>query len=125
MNPLIHKWLEIGNQNTWISRAVDPPQTEKSFTECHTVQELWDKLNHGDWGLGEAFFLGDLCFMNQVDGGYGEWLVIRNKVAFESISFNPERTPIAWWEKFIEAVRMAPESQLVTLEYRNRRRDGP
>ncbi len=44
----IQEWLEIGNQNTWISKAVDPPQTEKSFTECHTVQELWERLNHGN-----------------------------------------------------------------------------
>jgi hypothetical protein len=35
--------------------------------------------------LGQAFFLGDLCFIQQVGGG-DEWLVIKENVAFESVS---------------------------------------
>lgn len=124
MNPLIKKWLEIGNNNRWISLAVDPPQTEKIFTEYKTIQDLWDKLNHGNWGLGEAFYLGDICLMNQADGGWGEWLVIRGDFAFESISFRPERNTVEWFEEFIKAVGKAPEEQLRTLSYRDIKRDS-
>lgn len=123
MNTLIHKWVEIGNQNPWVSRAIDPPLSERSFTECHTVQELWDKLSYGNWCLAEAFFIDNICFMNQSSSGWGEWLAIRDEIAFESISFNPERTPVEWWEEFIKDVKRSSEEQLKTLKYR--RRDEP
>jgi hypothetical protein len=78
-------WLAIGEANRWIRRACDPPCTRASFVECGYVAELATRLAHGNWCLGQAFFLGDLCFIQQVGGG-DEWLVIKENVAFESAS---------------------------------------
>ena len=118
MNPLIQTWIDKANKNPWTRVAWDPPVTENNFFECKTVQELWDKLNHGNWCLGQPFYIGNICLMNQVNGGWGEWLVIRGKVSFESISFNPIHTPISWWEKFIADVGSATDDELKNLEYR-------
>ena len=78
-------WLAIGEANRWIRRACDPPCTRASFVECGYVAELATRLAHGNWCLGQAFFLGDLCFIQQVGGG-DEWLVIKENIAFESAS---------------------------------------
>ena len=78
-------WLAIGEANRWIRRACDPPFTRKCFVECADAVELAERLAHGNWCLGQAFFLGDLCFIQQVGGG-DEWLVIKQNVAFESAS---------------------------------------
>ena len=47
--------------------------------------DLKGYLEHGNWCLGSAFYLGDVCFIEQVAGA-GEWLVIKQNVAFESAS---------------------------------------
>jgi hypothetical protein len=78
-------WLAVGEANRWIRRAWDPPFTRRCFVECADAAELAERLAHGNWCLGQAFFLGDLCFIQQVGGG-DEWLVIRHNVAFESAS---------------------------------------
>jgi hypothetical protein len=78
-------WLAIGNANRWIRRAGDPPFTRKCFVECADAADLAERLAHGNWCLGQSFFLGDLCFVQQVGGG-DEWLVIKQNVAFESAS---------------------------------------
>ncbi len=81
----VKTWLEVGRENRWIGRACDPPFTRRSFTRCADASELKARLAHGNWCLGSAFSLGDLCFIEQVGGG-DEWLVIKQNVAFESIS---------------------------------------
>jgi hypothetical protein len=81
----VSTWLAIGEANRWIRRACDPPFTRKGFVECVDAAELAARLSHGNWCLGQAFFFGDLCFIQQVGGG-DEWLVIKHNVAFESAS---------------------------------------
>lgn len=84
-NPLIRTWVEIGRENYWIARAYDPEFDENSFYECQSVSQLIEKLEHGNWSVGSAFYYKDLAFINQVDGG-DEWKVIRGDKAFESWS---------------------------------------
>jgi hypothetical protein len=79
-------WLRIGRQNPSIRSANNPPFTLNSFHECRSVNELIEQFRHGRWPLGQAFSLGDLCFIQQADGG-DEWLTIRQDRAFESINF--------------------------------------
>lgn len=81
----VSTWLAIGSANRWIQRACDPPFTRRSFVECRDAVELKAWLAHGNWCLGSAFYLGDLCFIEQ-QAGAGEWLVIKDNVAFESAS---------------------------------------
>lgn len=83
---LREQWYRLGAENPWISSADDPPFTRNSFTGCYSVEELADRIGHGNWSLGTAFYYRDLCFINQVDGG-DEWLTIRHGIAFESITF--------------------------------------
>lgn len=81
-------WLEIGRCNPWIRAAWDPPFDRRSFFEAADLDALEERLEHGNWSLGQAFHLGELCFINQVNGG-DEWLTIRRNLAFESISAEP------------------------------------
>jgi hypothetical protein len=82
----IDRWIQIGLKNPWIVQAYDPPLTRACFYECRTPEELKEKLEHGNWCLGTAFYYLDICFINQVDGG-DEWLTIRHGIPFESISW--------------------------------------
>jgi hypothetical protein len=82
----IPTWLKIGKANPWIRQASDPAFNTQSFHPCLNDAELLDKLEHGNWCLGQAFFLGDLCVIQQVDGG-DEWLTIKQDTPFESMSF--------------------------------------
>src|SRR6202042_1564420 len=70
---LVLEWLKLGKQYPWIKEAEDPPFNTQSFQECQTDKELLEKFEHGNWSLGQAFYVGNLCFINQVDGG-DEWL---------------------------------------------------
>lgn len=81
----IATWLIIGAANRWIREACDPPFTRASFTRCADAAEFKARLAHGNWCLGSAFYLGTLCFIEQTGGG-DEWLVIKENVAFESVS---------------------------------------
>jgi hypothetical protein len=85
-NRYLSKWLDIGKKNFWIRQANDPPFNSQSFHECKDEDELLDKFDNGRWTLGQAFFLGEICFVQQVDGG-DEWLAIKQDVDFDSISF--------------------------------------
>ena len=78
-------WLDIGNKNLWVREAGDPPFNELSFKICRDVHDLTDRILQGNWGLGSAFVLDDICFINQVNGG-DEWLTIKGKTKFESIT---------------------------------------
>ena len=120
-SPYLSRWLELGRANRWISRAVDPPFTETSFAECRTVDELLDRFEHGNWALGVAFYLGDLCFIQQVGGG-DEWLTIKQGLAFESISFGGiiRRDGRVAAQQLIEDLQLATLAQCKALEYRRK-----
>jgi hypothetical protein len=115
----VHKhlktWLKLGRANPWIRTALDPPFNEESFHICKDIDELEERLDHGNWCLGAAFVLGDLCFINQVNGG-DEWLVIRGEVRFESLT---SRYLIrdGQFRAWVEAVLAASEDQLRNLTY--------
>ena len=79
-------WLKLGKANPWIRSAGDPSFTTQTFHPCVSDDELLDKFAHGNWCLGQAFYLGKLCFINQSNGG-DEWLAIKRDTSFESISF--------------------------------------
>jgi hypothetical protein len=81
-------WYELGLANPWIASADDPPFTMDSFVGCYSLTELEDRIGHGNWAVGTAFYFQDVCFINQVDGG-DEWLTIRHGVAFESMTLIP------------------------------------
>lgn len=78
----IKEWINIRRVNPWIKYAYDPPFSENSFCECSSIAELEERIGHGNWCLGTAFFYGNLCFINQVDGG-DEWLTIKGDYAFD------------------------------------------
>ena len=63
--------LAVGKTNRWIRCAWDPRFTRRSFERCADADQLKARLAHGNWCLGQAFFLGDLCFIQQVNGD--EW----------------------------------------------------
>jgi hypothetical protein len=113
-------WLRIGRENPWIAEAWDPPFSERSFHECKTVDELIEKLDHGNWCLGQAFYLGDVCFINQVNGG-DEWLVIKQDCAFESFTTRPLiHDPLYPFKRLIEDIQKATLEQCRNHEYSNR-----
>jgi hypothetical protein len=82
----IPAWLKIGKRNAFVRRANDPPFNAQSFQACAHDDELLDKFAQGNWRLGQAFYRGDLCFIQQQDGG-DKWLAIKQDTPFESISF--------------------------------------
>jgi hypothetical protein len=116
----IPTWLKIGKKNIWIQEAWDPPFTTGSFSECKTIDELIEKFDHGNWCLGQAFYFGDICFINQIDGG-DEWLVIKQDCAFESFTtrlmIHDNVYPFA---RLIEDIQKATIEQCKKLEYTNR-----
>ena len=61
-------WLKVGRDNPWIRGAWDPAFDDESFGECKDGEHLVERLLHGNWCLGQAFYLGDLCLINQIDG---------------------------------------------------------
>jgi hypothetical protein len=114
----IPTWLKIGRESPWIREATDPPFDTRSFHPCVSDEELLEKFTHGNWSLGQAFFRGDLCFVQQVDGG-DEWLAIKQGVPFESISFGriiaAEGRPAA--QEIIDRIRAVPVEKCKALEY--------
>lgn len=111
-------WLAIGQRNHWISRASDPHFTSASFYECASDEELLDKFDHGNWSLGQAFHIGDLCFIQQDNGG-DEWLTIKGGLAFESISFGSIIGSKGRGEaqSLLDRIRKATLEQCRKLEY--------
>jgi hypothetical protein len=110
-------WLEIGKKNPWIKDANDPQFDADSFCKCATVEELLENIGRHGWSTGVAFYYGDLCFINQDEGG-SEWLVIKQDCAFESFSGklmaeNPEY-PLALAIKDVQAATL---EQCRELEY--------
>jgi hypothetical protein len=60
---MIEEWLEIGNKNTWIKRAYDPPFNRESFYECKTADELVDKFQEGI-GVKDKPFIIKTCALS-------------------------------------------------------------
>jgi hypothetical protein len=116
----IRQWVLLGRRNPWISEAVDPPFDEHSFHICRDFRELAERLLHGNWCLGQAFALDNLCFINQVEYG-GEWLTIRGDVVFESITMPTRQESREQAEmrlcSTIERIQRATDEQLRRLEY--------
>jgi len=110
----INNWLKIGNRNPWIREADDPKFTKRSFKECKDLDELIKELEHGNWATGQAFYLDDLCFIQQVNGG-DEWLVIKDTFGFESITYSAmgEEEFREWYKR----VKQATDKELKNLEY--------
>lgn len=108
-------WYRLGQENPWINKAVDPPFTPDSFVGCYSIEELTERLGHGTWSVGSAFYYQDLCFINQVDGG-DEWLTIRHGMAFESINALPliERGEFA---SLVTRLLAASKEQCQRLKY--------
>lgn len=117
----ILKWLTIGKKNAWISEADDPPFSTQSFHECKTDAELLEKLASANWTNGQAFFVGNLCFIEQGDSN-DEWLAIKDGVPFDSISFahiiKDEGMQAA--QRIIDDIRAATVEQCKRLEYGGR-----
>jgi hypothetical protein len=111
----VSTWLAIGMANRWIRRACDPHFTRASFTCCVDAEELKARLAHGNWCLGSAFYLGDLCFIEQVGGG-GEWLVIKQDVAFESASCG-HMMESGTFDDFLSRIQAASVERCRALEY--------
>jgi len=110
----IKDWVKLGNRNPWIREADDPKFNEHRFKECDSLDELIKELEHGNWATGQAFYLDNLCFIQQVNGG-DEWLVIRDNFSFESITYSAmgEEGFREWFER----VQQATNEQLKNLEY--------
>lgn len=84
-SPYIDVWLKLGMENAWIREASDPPFTRESFAPAGSVEELEELIHGCNWAVGVAFYLDDICFINQSEGG-SEFLVIKRHQAFESFS---------------------------------------
>lgn len=82
---LLETWIAIGNRNPWIRHAYDPPLTRRSFEACD-AETFFELIMRTNWCLGTAFYIDNLCFIQQVGGG-DEWLTIKGDTAFESISW--------------------------------------
>jgi hypothetical protein len=111
----LETWLALGFANRWIREACDPPFTRRSFVACSDATELKGRLEHCNWCLGSAFYLGDLCFIEQTDGA-GEWLVIKQNVAFESASCGV-MIANGTFDAFLSRVQAATPEQCGRLAY--------
>ncbi len=114
----IPTWLKIGKQNAFIRRASDPPFNTQSFHACVNDDELLDKFAHGNWCTGQAFYRGDLCFIEQSNGA-GEWLVIKQGTPFESISFGQiiRKQGHDAAQALLDRLRKAPVERCRELDY--------
>ncbi|NUL28437.1 DUF3846 domain-containing protein [Streptomyces lunaelactis] len=114
-NELREQWFKLGVENPWISSADDPPFTEHSFVGCYSIEELEERIGHGNWSIGTAFYYRDLCFINQVDGG-DEWLTIRHGIAFESMTLEPSIEE-GKFARLIHRLLTATKAQCQALTY--------
>ena len=120
----VEGWLSIAQQNPWIRQrgsgdandmcAFEDSLTEQDFFQCGTIEELYNFLTQGNWILGQPFYFQNLCFINQINAG-DEWLVIRDGVAFESLT--AEAMEYEEFTDWIECVFNATEEDLRRLEY--------
>jgi hypothetical protein len=108
-------WLSLGRENRWIGQAWDPPFTRQSFSRCADAAELKARLEHGNWCLGSAFYLGELCFIEQTDGA-DKWLVIKANLAFESASCGA-MIANGTFDDFLSRIQAATPEQCARLAY--------
>lgn len=112
----LETWYGLGMQNPWIREASDPPFDYDSFAPVASVTELEERLLRGGcWSVGVAFYLGDICFINQSEGG-DEWLVIKQDTAFESFSGIP-MIKSGRLAEAVECIQRATTEQCRALEY--------
>jgi hypothetical protein len=111
----LETWLALGLANRWIRCAWDPPLTRQSFTRCADATELKAQLEHGNWCLGSAFYLGELCFIEQTGGG-DEWLVVKQNIAFESASCGA-MIANGRFDDFLSRIQAATTEQCARLAY--------
>lgn len=114
-NHFIESWIKIGQNNTWIQEAYDPPFTPSSIHICKTIDELKEKFIHGNWCLGQGFAYQSLCFINQINGG-DEWLTIKEDQDFESLTFETIIKQ-GQFEKYINCFLNTAGSELKQLNY--------
>jgi hypothetical protein len=114
----IPTWVKLGRKNPWIREADDPPFNTQSFHECKDDNELLDKFTGRHWCVGQAFYRGDLCFINQVEGG-SEWLAIKQDTPFDSISFSNiiQNEGRAGGQALLDRIRAASVKRCRELEY--------
>jgi hypothetical protein len=111
-------WLKLGKAIPEIRQANDPAFTTGSFHPCLSDAEPLDKLARGNWCLGQACYRGDVCFINQSEGG-GEWLAIKQDTPFESISFARiiETQGRAAAQDILDRIRAATVDKCRSLDY--------
>lgn len=124
---LIESWVKLGRANHWIRRAADPPFSEDSLKKCESAEELAEQITRGSWCLGQGFYWRNQCWINQVGGG-DEWLVIKDEIAFESVTAravagarysNDYRvTEIDKLEKLIRLYDRTPAEELARQDYK-------
>jgi hypothetical protein len=107
-------WYRIGMKNPWIREAYDPEFSIDMLVGCKDHEELWEKLSHGNWCLGQGFYLGEICFINQIDGG-DEWLVIKQNLPFES--FTVSAMGKEYFMHALKCIEKATLEQCRRLEY--------
>ncbi|HVX62909.1 MAG TPA: hypothetical protein VHC19_19975 [Pirellulales bacterium] len=73
----VMRWLQLGKAYPQIRQAAEPPFTTQSFHECRDHSELIGKLKQGGWPVAQAFYVGDLCFVQQ--DVLGRWLAIKGE----------------------------------------------
>ncbi len=84
--PILKVWHEIGMGNPSICAEVDPPFDFTSFYPCLDEEDLKQCFERRCWVVGQAFYLGNLCFIQQRNGG-DEWLTIKDGFVTDSISW--------------------------------------
>lgn len=79
-------WIELGRKTRALHRARDTLLTPHSFQECGSDAELLAKVDQPHWPAGQAFFVGDLCFVNLANER-GEWLALKEGTVLQTVSF--------------------------------------
>lgn len=79
----IMRWLQLGRAYPQIRQAGDPPFDTRSFHECRTHADIVGKLKHGGWPVAQAFYTGDLCFIQQ--DALGCWLAIKGETVLGAL----------------------------------------
>lgn len=114
-SPWVAAWLRRGLQNYKLKRARLPQFTAMNFITCADVDRLKRYLTEAEWGLGQAFYVGDICLISVQEGG-DRWLVMRRDVAFETICshyFVASNTFDDFWQR----ISRATDEQLINLAY--------
>jgi hypothetical protein len=73
----VMRWVQLGKAYPQVRQAADPAFGTQSFHECRTHGELIGKLKQGGWPVAQAFYVGDLCFIQQ--DVLGRWLAIKGE----------------------------------------------